>query len=140
MDNTSTIEFESAFEDDTENIGNRKLTPYYLSLKRMCRCLLEELNTNEHENIRNTLLTNQIKYQNKYDLISRQIYALIKNLIDMHKDLNYNLNDMKNMVQEKIDHFDRIHRSANYILNYERDDRALNDITSKHSSIYNTRR
>ena len=126
--------------DNTENNGYTIQTGYYINLKRKCTRLLQQLNTNEYENIRNTLLTNQIKYQNKYDLISRQIYALIKNLIDMHKDLNYNLNDMKNMVQEKIDHFDRIHRSANYIINYERDDRALNDITSKHSSIYNTRR
>ena len=103
--------------DNTENNGYTIQTGYYINLKWKCTRLLQQLNTNEYENIRNILLTNEIEYQNNYDRTSREMYTLIKNLIDMHIDLRHSFDDMKNMVRVK-------QRAAQYIINSQTDERA----------------
>ena len=90
MDNTSTsdIDFDSEFEDDTENNVYRRQAEEdpYIQLMRKCKRLLKELNRNNYEEIRKTLLKNKNEYQNKYDTISKEMYKLIRKLIEMRVD------------------------------------------------------
>ena len=126
--------------DNTENNGYTIQTGYYINLKRKCTRLLEKLNTNEYETIRQTLLMNKIQYENKQDTISKEMYSVTKKIIDMHSKLTYSLYDMMNIVILKIEYCDNELRDLNDIINSYVNKSALNDITSKHSSIYNTRR
>ena len=143
MDNTSTsdIDFDSEFEDDTENNVYRRQAEEdpYIQLMRKCKRLLKELNRNNYEEIRKTLLKNKNEYQNKYDTISKEMYKLIRKLIEMRVDLTYSLNDMKNLVMIKIKYYDTELGDINKGKNYYIDQSALHDVTSTHSSIYNTR-
>ena len=83
---------------------------------------------------------NKIQYENKQDTISKEMYSVTKKIIDMHSKLTYSLYDMMNIVILKIEYCDNELRDLNDIINSYVNKSALNDITSKHSSIYNTRR
>ena len=143
MDNTSS-DFDSEFEDDddTENNVYRRQAEEdpYIKLMRKCKRLLKELNSNKYDEIRKTLSKNQTQYQNKHDMISKQMYTLIRNLIGMHVDLRHSLNDMKNLVILKIRYYDTLLGEINEAKNYYVDESALHDVTRTHSNIYNRRR
>ena len=126
--------------DNTENNGYTIQTGYYINLKRKCTRLLEKLNTNEYETIRQTLLMNKIQYENKQDTISKEMYSVTKKIIDMHSKLTYSLYDMMNIVRLKIEYCDNELRDLNDTINSYVNKSALNDITSRHDNIYNTRR
>ena len=134
--------FDSDFEESTENdiYRTQVFKKPYIKLKKKCTRLLEKLNTNEYETIRQTLLMNKIQYENKQDTISKQMYSLTKKIIDMHIKLTYSLNDMMNIVILKIEYCDNELRNINDTINSYVNKSALNDITSRHSNIYNTRR
>ena len=67
------------------------------------------------------------------------MYSLIRNLIAMHVNLTHSVNDMKNIVMIKIKYYDTLLGEINEAKNYYVDETALHDVTSTHSSIYNTR-
>ena len=131
--------FDSDFEDNNENgiYRTQALKKPYIKLKNKCTRLLETLNTNEYETIRQTLLNNKIKYENKQDTYSKEMYTLTKKLIGMHIDLRKSLHDMMNMVRVKIEENDKELSNINNIINSYVNNSALNDITG---TILNARR
>ena len=135
-----TSDFEADF-DDSENQGRRRLAEEapYIKLKGKCKHALKELNilSNKYNDIGQILLTKKNKYQNSQDTISKGMYSLIRNLINMHVNLTHSLNDMKNNVMMKITHYDSLLSEINEAKNYYVDINAFNDVTGTHSSIYN---
>ena len=65
------------------------------------------------------------------------MYILITDLILMHVNLMYSLDDMKNIVMIKNESYDLKLGEINEAKNYYVDENALHDVTRTHDSRYN---
>ena len=100
---------------------------------------MRELNTNNynHNQILRILLRNKEKSENlKFmgDIVSNEMYNFITYLIEIHRTSG----NIKNHIEMKIQYCDSILNEIIEAKNEYIHSNALNDITTRHDSIYNT--